>query len=264
MLRPFSLRALATGLFVGLLCGVPIGQTPEAPASAPAAAGTASAAIVSTIADPVQRFLAHPDEKLTQYRARRHLQARNPRFSKEGWLDAWTELDPARGFTYTVIAEDGSGLIRSRVLHRALEAEQEALSAGEVGKSAISAANYQIAFGDHDATAGVDRLRIIPLRKDRMLVDGTISVLAADGELVRIEGRLAKTPSFWTNSVNIVRRYGRIEGVHVPLSIESTANLKIAGDSVFSMTYSYESVNGRRVAAASDHPTTTAAGTPVP
>jgi len=45
----------------------------------------------------------------------------------------------------------------------------------------------------------------------------------------------------------IVRRYGRVEGVHVPLSIESTANLKIVGDSVFSMTYEYESVNGKAV-----------------
>jgi hypothetical protein len=237
MKRPPSLHLLVTGIFVGLLCGVPFGQTPT-----PAAAATSAA-----IADPVQRFLAHPDEKLTQYRAKRHLTARNVRFNKEGWLDAITELDPQQGFRYTIVAEEGSGIIRNRVLRKALEAEQEAMSSGEAKGSAISPANYQIAFGDHDGSAGVDRLRIIPLRKDRMLVDGTISVLATDGELVRIEGRLAKTPSFWTNRVDIVRRYGRIEGVHVPLSIESTANLKIAGDSVFSMTYTYESINGKAV-----------------
>jgi hypothetical protein len=227
-------RLVAGLLVVGLLGGIPAIQMPEP-------------ALGVAISDPVQRFLQHPDERLTQYRARRHLQARNPRFNKEAWLDALTELDQGQGFRFTVLAEDGSGIIRSRVLHRALEAEQEAIAEGEVAKSAISPANYQIAFGDHDGTAGVDRLRIIPLRKDRMLVDGTISVLATDGELVRIEGRLAKTPSFWTNRVDIVRRYGRVEGVHVPLSIESTANLKIVGDSVFSMTYTYESVNGKRV-----------------
>jgi hypothetical protein len=231
-------RLFAGLLVVGLLGGVPAIQT-----SAPASVGDGASA------DPVRRFLDHPDEKLTQYRAKRHLQARNPRFNKEAWLDALTELDPGKGFRFTVLAEDGSGIIRSRVLHRALEAEQEAIAEGEVAKSAISLANYQIAFGDHDAASGIDRLRIIPLRKDRMLVDGTISVLATNGELVRIEGKLAKTPSFWTNRVDIVRRYGRVEGVHVPLSIESTANLKIVGDSVFSMTYTYESVNGKRVTA---------------
>jgi hypothetical protein len=230
MVRPPSSRwlaaGLAAGLWVGLLCDVPRADTPS---------------------DPVQRFLAHPDEKLTQYRAKRHLKARNERFNKEAWLDALTELDPGQGFRYTILAEDGSGLIRNRVLHRALEAEKQALAEGEVSHSAISPANYQIAFGDHDGQTGLDRLRIIPLRKEQMLVDGTVSVLASDGELVRIEGRLAKTPSFWTNRVDIVRRYGRVEGVHVPLSIESTANLKIVGDSVFSMTYTYESVNGKTV-----------------
>jgi hypothetical protein len=233
MMRPPSLL-LATGIFVGLLCGVPHGRT---------AATTAAAAIT----DPVQRFLAHPDEKLTQYRAKRHLTARNERFNKEGWMDAITELDPEHGFRFTITAEDGSGLIRNRVLRKALEAEQEAKASGESKNAAISPQNYQINFGDHDTSAGMDRLRIIPLRKDRMLVDGTITVLSTDGELVRIEGRLAKTPSFWTNRVDIVRRYGRVEGVHVPLSIESTANLKIAGDSVFSMTYDYEMVNGKPV-----------------
>jgi hypothetical protein len=233
--RFFSSRLVAAGvgaglLMVGLFSGVPSAHAPDMPAG-----------------DPVQRFLGHPDEKLTQYRAKRHLTARNERFNKEAWLDALTELDPGQGFRYTVLAEEGSGLIRSRVLHRALDAEKQALAEGEVGRSAISPTNYQISFGAHDATAGLDRLRIVPLRKEQMLVDGTISVLAADGELVRIEGRLAKTPSFWTNRVDIVRRYGRIEGVHVPLSIESTANLKIVGDSVFSMTYDYESVNGKPV-----------------
>jgi hypothetical protein len=239
------MRLLAVGLFVGSLCAVPFGQTP-----APVASGGTSA-----ITDPVQRFLSRPDEKLTQYRAKRHLQARNPRFNKEAWLDAMTELDPGQGFRYTILAEDGSGIIRNRVLRKALEAEQEAVAQGEVARSAISAANYRIAFGDHDDKTGLDRLRIIPLRKDRMLVDGTISVLATDGELIRIEGRLAKTPSFWTNHVDIVRRYGRVEGVHVPLSIESTANLKIVGDSAFSMTYTYESVNGKHVTTTSDRPT---------
>jgi hypothetical protein len=245
--RFLSCRLAAAGLGAGLLIVGLASSTPSAPGGG----------------DPVQRFLAHPDEKLTQYKAKRHLKARNERFNKEAWLDALTELDPGQGFRYTVLAEDGSGLIRNRVLHRALEAEQQALSQGEVGRSAISPANYQISFGTHDETANLDRLRIVPLRKEQMLVDGTISVVATDGELVRIEGRLAKTPSFWTNRVDIVRRYGRVEGVHVPLSIESTANLKIVGDSVFSMTYEYESVNGKAVTKTESKPGSKPDSTPL-
>jgi hypothetical protein len=44
-----------------------------------------------------------------------------------------------------------------------------------------------------------------------------------------------------------VRRYERLGGVRVPVSIESVAHVLIAGRSTFKMTYEYETVNGQRV-----------------
>ena len=64
---------------------------------------------------------------------------------------------------------------------------------------------------------------------------------------VRIEGRLAASPSFWTRRVDIVRRYGRVGGVRVPLGVESVAQVRIAGLSELTMTYQYEMVNGQPV-----------------
>jgi len=72
-------------------------------------------------------------------------------------------------------------------------------------------------------------------------------VHASDGDLTRIEGRLSKTPSFWTRRVDVVRRYERLAGVRVPVSIESVAHVLIAGRSTFKMTYEYETINGHRV-----------------
>jgi hypothetical protein len=46
----------------------------------------------------------------------------------------------------------------------------------------------------------------------------------------------------------VVRRYERIGGVHVPVSLESVAHVLIAGRSTFRMTYEYESINGEHVA----------------
>jgi hypothetical protein len=91
------------------------------------------------------------------------------------------------------------------------------------------------------------QITITPRRKDVLLVEGWVFVRPEDGDLVRIEGRLSKTPSFWTRRVEIVRRYGRLAGVHVPLDIESTAQVLIAGRSTFRMTYEYQAVNGEHV-----------------
>jgi hypothetical protein len=45
----------------------------------------------------------------------------------------------------------------------------------------------------------------------------------------------------------VVRRYQRINGVRVPVSIESVAQVLIAGRSTFQMTYEYETINGEHV-----------------
>jgi hypothetical protein len=64
---------------------------------------------------------------------------------------------------------------------------------------------------------------------------------------VRIEGALAKNPSFWTRRVEVVRRYERIAGVRVPVWMQSTASIRIAGKSTLTTTYQYLSINGQPV-----------------
>jgi hypothetical protein len=80
-----------------------------------------------------------------------------------------------------------------------------------------------------------------------MLVNGSIFLRPEDGDLVRIEGLLSKTPSFWTRRVEIVRHYRRIAGIRLPVRFESVASVRIAGHSTFTMTYQYERVNGTQV-----------------
>src|SRR5262249_47755678 len=128
---------------------------------------------VSTAAssDPVQLFLSRPPESLTAYRAFRTLKAANKRFKKEGWLTAWTELDPKSGFRYEIVAEGGSGYIRNKVLRKMLEGEREAIANGQPGRVALSTANYRFSALSDDGQ--VAKLQIVPLRADTLLVNGT-------------------------------------------------------------------------------------------
>ena len=80
-----------------------------------------------------------------------------------------------------------------------------------------------------------------------MLVDGR-AVLNDGGDLLRVEGKLSKNPSFWTSLVNIVRRYARIGGVRVPVATETTAKVKFVGTAQLEVLYDYQSVNGQPVA----------------
>jgi len=204
-----------------------------------------AASIVANDTDAlVNRFLAPDARPLVSYRAFRHLAASTRGGKMSASIEAWTSLDPQRGFTFEVTKEEGSGLIRGRVLIKALEAERDAVGSAESkAQSALSPANYEF-LDVSPLEGGLVRVDVKPLRKHVMLIDGHLVIESDSADLVRVEGELSKRPSFWTRRVHVVREYARIAGVHVPVSMKSTASVFIVGRSEFEMTYTYAEING--------------------
>jgi hypothetical protein len=187
------------------------------------------------------------DEALTSYRAFRRMHAKSERFNQEGWLNAWTEFD-GREFRYEIVDERGSESVRNKVLKAVLKREQELVAEGP-DRAALTEQNY--VFGETETEADGERtVQIRPKRKDVMLLDGKM-VLTPDGnDVARVEGRLAKNPSFWTSLVNVIRHFARVDGVRVPVATESVAKVKFAGESTLDVIYEYESINGQPVSVA--------------
>ncbi len=193
------------------------------------------------------KFLARADEPLTEYRAIRHLEARNERFNMAAELDASTELLPNGQFTYSVLRETGSDYIRTKVLHALLDNEIELAKSGDPSKYALTASNYEVLAGEV-VDDGTVKLLAKPRRRDLGLIEGAVFVTSDDADMVRVEGRLVKNPSFWTTRVDVVRQYGRVAGIRVPVRLDTTAHVRFAGLSTMSMTYDYQSINGKNVA----------------
>lgn len=161
-------------------------------------------------------------------------------------IDAWTTLDPVHGFSFEVTASEGSGLIQRRVLIAALEAERDAVKGPDRAQSALTPANYD--FLDISPEGGrLVKMDVRPKRKHVMLIDGALFIEADSADLVRVEGELSKRPSFWTRRVRVVREYDRVEGIHVPVRMSSTADVLVVGASTFSMTYRYTEINGKQI-----------------
>lgn len=193
----------------------------------------------------LERFFTIERTVPAEYRALRHLSAKNDRFHSAAWMDVWTQAD-ACGFQYQIAAEGGSDYIRSHVFREALETEQRSWASNAAERAAFTTLNY--AF-DEDAIEpdGLVRVTVKPRRKDLLLVDGSIFLRSDNADLVRVEGRLSKSPSFWTRGVDVVRHYERVAGVRMPVMLETTSNILVAGRSMFTMQWEYESVNGERV-----------------
>ncbi len=210
-----------------------------------AALGSAAQATAPNAAEqPIERFLATDGDRSHPYRALRRLEAENG--DRKGWLQAATAYAPGAGFTYKITSEGGSSQIRTQVLKAVLDAEREAIAQGEAARSALAPNNYLFEPNGIDAE-GFANVLLTPRRKERTLIAGVMFLRPDAGELVRVQGRLARNPSFWVKNVDVVRRYSRINGVVVPIALESTAQVRFLGPATFQMTYDYEEIDGRSV-----------------
>ena len=197
----------------------------------------------------IQRVVAQTTRSGLAIRATRDLRAGTASGKHQGWMRVDTTVTPTGRFSWTILEEGGSDRTREKVFRSVLETEAESWREGDRDAAALTPTNYQ--FNPMGVgPGGTVKLRLQPRREDARLIDGVLTV-SGDGYPLRLEGTLAKSPSFWVKSVRVVKQYGRFAGVALPTVLESTADVKFVGKSSFTMRYEYREVNGRRFASSS-------------
>jgi len=95
----------------------------------------------------------------------------------------------------------------------------------------FSPRNYDFRFIREEEVSGQHCyvLELLPRRKDRNLLRGTIWVDANTYLLHRTEGELAKTPSWWLRDVRMEFLYADVGGMWLQTSLEATATVRILG-----------------------------------
>ena len=135
------------------------------------------------------------------------------------------------------------------LLTAVFEGEREVIANGETARSSLALANYRFQRNGIDSD-GFANVLLSPRRKERVLVSGTMFLKPIEGDLVRLRGRLAKSPSFWIKDFDIVRTYERIGGAVVPVALETKAQVRFLGEATLRMTYEYTDIAGRPVSSA--------------
>ena len=238
-MRPYPPQQIATLVAIATIVGLASAMPTSVAATAEESAETL-----------VQKVVAQTTRSGFGIRATREMKAGTVSGKHKGWMEVETTVTPTGAFSWRVIDEGGSERTRNKVFRELLEAEADAWRAGSRDATALTLANYEFTPIGSPAPGQI-ALRLKPRRADSKLIDGTL-VVTSDGYPVRLEGRMAKSPSFWVRSVTVVKHYRRFAGVALPITIESLADVKIFGKASFSMRYQYSEVNGRALQAVAD------------
>ncbi len=197
-----------------------------------------------TLTEALSRMVAYrqwQDSALREYQARRRFQATTQRFGMDSIMEVQTLFRWPYSFQSTVIKQEGSSFVREHVFEKILAAETELASSDQAD---VIPKNYDFTFLGKDTCDDRPcwRLELKPKRKDKYLLEGQVWLDVADFGIARVDGAPAKRVSFWASNVHIDKRMRRTEGVWLTYKIDTTSDIRLAGNFKMQIEYSYDNV----------------------
>jgi hypothetical protein len=195
-----------------------------------------------TAPEIVERMVSADNARLAAlsgYTGTRRYRFENKSFNKRAEMIVRVTCDGAGVKRFEVITENGSGLVRKRVLRKMIDAEEEASRKGDKEQTRIIPANYDFRLLGTELLDGRSSyvLEINPKTDNKFLIRGRIWVDAEDFAIARIEGQPARNPSFWIRSVQVAHRYERCGQFWLPVRNESRAQARIFGANAVDIDY---------------------------
>jgi len=164
--------------------------------------------------------------RLRPYRVTREYRlAGRDKPEKASRVIAEVNFQPPFSKTYNIREGDGSA---AKLVRRLLETERQLSGSPEIE---ISRRNYdfRLAGTEHVEAQDCYILELVPKRRDKGLVEGRIWVDGQTFLIHRLEGKPAKSPSWWVRDTVFRMTFGPISGMWLQTSSEAQARVRLLG-----------------------------------
>lgn len=143
-------------------------------------------------------------------------------------VTAEVNYEPPQRKSFNIVQSTGG--TGEGVIKKALE--HEVTATREPRDYEISPANYDFEYAGESDCAGSHCfvLTLKPKRNCKDLVEGKAWVDQGSYLIRRIEGELAKSPSWWVKKALVVVEYGNVEGMWLQTKSVADAKLRMVGD----------------------------------
>jgi hypothetical protein len=249
-------RAILLGISLG---GVAVAQSPLLIAAGPGAPGNPSFYLAADVSS--NTFSARTDftapaslprmapelalaayhrhsqfqsAELLAYSSTTLIRAELPDTQQQGELQVARHYAAPRTLEFKVVRYSGDGFVKSNVITRLLQSEVDHVQKDDSSLTALTAANYKFSFKGTTQLNGrsVHDYQVKPRKKRAGLFKGHVYLDAYTGSLVRVEGSVVKSPSFFVKKLDFVQDYADVAGFTLPLHMHSEALARIIGRTI--------------------------------
>ncbi len=144
-----------------------------------------------------------------------------------------------KGIAFAAVRFVGDTFVKTNVIARLLQSEVDHVQKGEGGDMSLSSRNYKFSFQKTETRDGrtLHVFNVKPRKKRVGLFKGKAYINAYTGSLVRVEGTLAKSPSFFIKKVEFVQDYEDVGEFTFPARIRSNVKTRLVGLTVIDIEH---------------------------
>ncbi len=154
--------------------------------------------------------------------------------SQRGAFELQRSYVAPRTLTFKPIRYTGDSFVKTNVIARILQSEVDYVTKGDSAQTALTPANYKFSYkGDRELNGkDVHAFQVKPRQKRAGLFKGYIYLDTVSGSLVRSEGSIVKSPSFFIRNIQFVQDYTDVAGYTLPVQLHTTAKARFVGPAV--------------------------------
>lgn len=208
--------------------------------AAPALLGAVSNADVVQVVSRVSAAESERESDIGKVICTRRYTLRNKRWDKDGVMQVVITSDSRTGRKeYQILSMQAEGL-QKKVFLKVLEAEMDGSGrAGSEGDSSVTGSNYDFEFERMDTVNGKEYVvvKLKPKRSSKFLIAGTAWIDPKENAIVRVEGRTARSVSFWIGKPQIFQSFRKVDGVWVSATNRSVSDVKLLGETEMSVEF---------------------------
>jgi len=186
-----------------------------------------------------QQRSAQQAAALASYSAVTVIHAELPDSSQQGEFELERKFQAPHSLQFTPMHFTGDGFVKSNVITRLLQSEVDHVEKDDPALTAISPANYKFSY--KGASRIGERLvhvyQVKPHQKRPGLFKGRVYLDARTGALVRAEGSVVKSPSFFVKHIEFLQEYADVQSFTLPVHVHSEAKARIVGRTVVDIVH---------------------------